>query len=105
MNNPIIVPMTPQEQAQEINKIKMAMKYGMFTEFGEKGSIDNEILDLPTQVFARITSGFVDIVAYAEAVDTAEDYIGHGQDVPVELLTNITKTRQNYIDYKTRLKS
>ncbi len=99
MNNPIIVPMTPQEQEQEINRIKMAMRYRMFNDFGTS-SIDSEIIDLSEDSFRKIACGFATVIDYAEAIDLAEEYIGRGKTVPPELYDNIYKTRENYVEHK-----
>ncbi|MBR1851592.1 MAG: hypothetical protein IJ794_00235 [Lachnospiraceae bacterium] len=93
-------PMSKAEREREIRKMQMAIKYDMFTTFGDPVNLDAEIADLPPEKFKLFTDQFSDGVAFFEAVTLAEQYIRYGNDVSAELWSKILQTRDDYAKFK-----
>ena len=91
-------PMTKEEQELEKRRLLMAVKYGMGVTFYD-GSSDEDLCDIPDNLFKSITLQFDSGTDYYNNVLIASKYTSRGLDVPEELWSKICQTRQDYNNY------
>ena len=91
------VPISKEKQAETMQRLKMSVKYDMFTTFSDADTVDDKIISLSDYDFSKMTKVYKNRIDYYDALSLAEDYVGNGKDVPEILWKNIQKVRKDYI--------